>query len=75
MNLQLVNSKVSYNPVGSHIVFVTGEHLSFTNVILFLLLCVCNIDINLELLMLSYLYFLQDQLLVKLQWHIFINVM
>ena len=24
--------------------------------------------------MLSYLYFLQDQLLVKLQWHNFLNV-
>ena len=34
MNLQLVNSKINYDPAGSHLVFVTGEHLSFTNLIL-----------------------------------------
>ena len=34
MNLQLVNSKINYDQAGSHLVFVTGEHLSYTNLVL-----------------------------------------
>ena len=36
MNLQLVNSKINYDPAVSHLVFMTVEHLSFINVMLLL---------------------------------------